>query len=93
MIDIPAARAELLAIADQLDAIGVPVADDVRRIVREKLFRSAPVRKMRARSNSVTPSVRAQIIHLAETTELHTAEIAAEVGVNPGRVSEVLNDR
>jgi hypothetical protein len=63
---------------------------DVLEEAVDLMHRRRPVRRMRAKSPTVTPEIRQQIITLAINTELHVAEIAAQVGVNPGRVSEVL---
>jgi hypothetical protein len=52
--------------------------------------RRKPARRAPIHSARVTPAIRDKIIDLAETTDMHSSEIAAAVGVNPGRVSEVL---
>lgn len=54
------------------------------------LMRRSPVRRMRVKSPPITAELRQAIIDRASSTDLHTSEIAAELGVNPGRVSEVL---
>jgi predicted XRE-type DNA-binding protein len=46
---------------------------------------------MKNKSWPVTKAVKDRILHLAETTDMHEHEIAVSVGVNHGRVSEVLN--
>jgi len=45
---------------------------------------------MPTHSRSVTPQIRAQVLELAETTDMHSAEIAVQLNLNPGRVSEIL---
>lgn len=45
------------------------------------------------RSPPLTPEMAAAIKHLAATTDLMQHEIAARLGINQGRVSEVLNGK
>ena len=94
MSDIIEARKELKRIAEELAAIGDHHhADQIIDIVDNLMVRNSPARgRMPVTSNQVTPAIRAQIRHLAKTTQMHNAEIAAKVGVNPGRVSEVLHE-
>jgi hypothetical protein len=91
--DIAKARDEITAIADQLSAGGSEHGDQLREIVQRYMFRERAARRMPVHSRRVTPAVRERIIDLAEGTMMHSAEIAIEVGVNPGRVSEVLHGR
>ena len=91
MSDIVNARERLRQIALKLKAAGQKdLADDVESAIGMMKRRRA-VRRMPVHSAKVTPAVRAKIIDLANTTKLDNAEIAAQVGVNPGRVSEVLH--
>lgn len=48
---------------------------------------------MTGKKNVLTPEVAAKIKKLAATTDLYQHEIAALVGVNQGRVSEVLSGK
>jgi streptomycin 6-kinase len=92
MSNIPKARRELGRIARRLRAYGEDdAAGRIGDVVERYLHRRPPVRQMPIRSRPLTRRVKEKIIELAENTELHSAEIAAEVGVNPGRVSEVLH--
>ena len=90
MSNIPKARRELVRIARRLRAYG-EAAGRIVHVIDQYLHRRSAARHMPIRSRSVTRSVREQIVDLAENTDMHSAEIAAKVGVNPGRVSEVLH--
>lgn len=90
MSDIPRARKRLRTVAKELRRLKEKkLAAELESIIDDDLYRRKPARKMRRKSVPVTASVKAKIIQLAET-DLHSDEIAARVGVNPGRVSEVL---
>lgn len=93
MSKIPEGRQMLRDIANELRMAGDhDHADRIIDVVDHLLVRRSPVRgRMPTTSNQVTPAIKAQIKRLARTTKLHTAEIAAQLGVNPGRVSEVLH--
>ncbi len=92
MSNIPKARRELVRIARRLRAYGEDeAAGRIVHVIDQYLHRRSAARHMPIRSRSVTRSVREQIVDLAENTDMHSAEIAAKVGVNPGRVSEVLH--
>jgi len=91
MSNVPLARIELIRIARRLRVSGqVEAAGTIGEVVSRYLHRRQPVRRMPVHSQSVTRRVRERIVELAESTDMHSAEIAAKVGVNPGRVSEVL---
>lgn len=91
MSDVPGARYRLRAIAAKLRDIGEhTIADEIADLVDGKLVRRSAARRMPIRSKPVTSTVKAQIIHLADTTELSSDQIAVTLSVNPGRVSEVL---
>jgi predicted XRE-type DNA-binding protein len=91
--DIILARQKLRGIASELREGGQhEVADEIEDIVEVLMLRRKAVRRAPVHSVPVTPQVKKQIEHLANTTNLHSSEIAAKVGVNPGRVSEVLQD-
>lgn len=92
MSNIPEARKELSRIARRLRLDGeAELASRIGDVIDQYLHRRRPVRQMPIRSRSVTPRLKQQIIALAENTEMHSAEIAVRLGVNPGRVSEVLH--
>ena len=92
MSDIPEARRQLVEIANELRVDGDhDHVDRIIDIVEHLLVRRSPARgRMPTTSNDMTPEIRRQILELARSTQLHNAQIAARVGVNPGRVSEVL---
>lgn len=92
MSHIVEARKEFTRIADEMRAQGDhDHADQIIDIVDNLMVRRSPVRgRMPTKSNQVTPDLKAQILRLAKDTKMHSAEIAAKLGINPGRVSEVL---
>lgn len=91
MSNIILARQRIREIARRLlDRGDKEEASDLEDIVNSLMHRRRPARRAPVHSRRVSPAVRERIIELAETTDMHSSEIAAEVGVNPGRVSEVL---
>lgn len=91
MSDIGAARRRLTAIAGELRRIGQrDLASRVNDVVNNLMYRRRQARRMPIHSNPVTPQIIRQVRRLAATTDLHSSEIAAQLGVNPGRVSEIL---
>lgn len=92
MSDIPKARKKLMKIAANLRSLKFnKIATEIDDIVSKDLFRRRAVRRMPRKSNPVTSDIKKEIIDLVDTTDLHNSEIASKVGVNPGRVSEVLH--
>lgn len=90
MSNIPEARRRLRAVARQLRrAKDKKLAAEVHDAL-QLLYRRRAARRMHVKSQAVTPYIKSKVIELAESTDLHSAEIAAEVGINPGRVSEIL---
>ena len=90
---IPEVRERLISMATSLREIATEVDQLERWLWRRKAIRRAP-----SDSVTVTPSIRARIRSLAvEHPEWTELRIGHEVGVNQGRVSEVLagfrNDR
>ena len=90
MSNIPRARVKLRAVAKKLRKIDGDLAKQVLSAI-DDLYREKAVRRMAVKSKPVTPKIKARIIELAESTDMHSNEIAHELGVNPGRVSEVLH--
>ncbi|MBN8552325.1 MAG: hypothetical protein J0L52_05465 [Caulobacterales bacterium] len=91
MSDIFRARRELASLANRLEAQGLSdEAKHLRDIIMNLMFRRSPARRAPLKSRRVTAAVKQQIIDLAETTDMHSAEIAVVLNLNPGRVSEVL---
>jgi hypothetical protein len=90
MSNIPLARQTIEQIAHELRRAGQ--RDLARRLsgVNSLLFRRSPARRMPSHSRSVTPQIREQVLDLARTTDMHSAEIAVHLNLNPGRVSEIL---
>jgi hypothetical protein len=90
MSNIPLARQTIEQIARELNRAGQ--RDLARRLsnVTSLLHRRPAARRMPIHSNPITPAIRQQILELARTTDMHSSEIAAQLGVNPGRVSEIL---
>lgn len=93
MSNIPEARTQLYRLVSRLNSLGHPAeADILTNIIRNLLVRKSPVRRAPAKRKSITPSIRAVVKRLAKT-DLHLHEIAQRVGLNPGRVSEIINDK
>lgn len=89
MSNIPQARLELEDLSNTLPA---DAKWKLRAIVNKYLFRSPPVRRAPDKSLDITPAMRAQIFALAKT-DMHLSEIGHRLGINQGRVSEVLNGK
>ncbi len=90
MSNIPAAREELIEIADML----AKAARRIRKIVANDLTRESPISRAKPTAIKVTPAIAKNIRKLALAfPDLPHREIARKVGVDGGRVSEVLNDK
>jgi hypothetical protein len=91
MSNIGAARRRLQSVAHELRKAGLrDLATRVTDTVNDLMYRRRPARRAPTHSNPVTPDVIREVRRLAKTTNMHSSEIAAELGVNPGRVSEIL---
>lgn len=90
MSNIILARQQIAQIAQELRRSGD--RDLARRLsgVIGLMRRRPPVRRMPTHSRTVTPQIREQVLELARTTDMHSAEIAVQLNLNPGRVSEIL---
>lgn len=90
--NIPAARVELANIAETLRAKGLgDEADRITALCRDMLTRKPKGRRAPTQRRQVTPEIEAEVKHLLMTTRLPQEEIARMVGVDGGRVSEILN--
>ncbi len=90
MSDIPSARRMISEVRNALVETNQTGLADLLSEALDLLTRRRAVRRMRAKSPAITAQIRQAIIERAGSTDLHASEIAAELGVNPGRVSEVL---
>lgn len=92
MSNIPEARAKLLVIARSLENRRMgSVAQDIRAVVEDHLFRESPVRRSPRKSARVTPAMAAGIKSYALTNpDASYMQIASRWGVSIGRVSEIL---
>lgn len=90
MSDIPSARRMISEVRKTLVETNQTGLADLLAEALDLLTRRRAVRRMRAKSLPITAQVRQAIIERASSTDLHASEIASELGVNPGRVSEVL---
>jgi len=94
MSEIVKAREILALVRNALATRSDPLAQDVSTAI-ELMHRDKhkPVRAT-ASSNPMTSSIEGSIIHLIDNApDMSTQEIAAIVGVNSGRVSEVLKGK
>jgi hypothetical protein len=92
MSDIPRAR-ELLTTLAKHPYLPEPLREDVTEILT-LLDRRPTLRRSPRHKTKITDSIRAQILFLANNTELSQGAIASLVGLGPqayGRVSEVLH--
>ena len=89
MSNIPEARAIITKLMPQIQE------PDVRSKLAHALHlmhRKPPIKRARQR-NVLTAEKRAAVLALARRNpDLHLADIAEIVGLNPGRVSEILNE-
>lgn len=94
MTNIPQARLILEDVRQELRTGSCRPGEAAARIEEalSMMTRSTPVRRAREKSKPITPEVKAQIRQLAKT-DLHMSEIGHHLGVNPGRVSEVLRGK
>jgi hypothetical protein len=90
--NIPEARDELIAIADEMlegDAKMQEYAARIEVIVFSKMYRDQPTRRGRRSASHLSPEVVAAIEKDLLTSNMNASEIAAKHGVNGGRVSEI----
>lgn len=91
MSNIKAARRRLRLIAGELIRDGQrDMGRRINAVVNDLMYRRQPARRASSHSNPITPVIIAQARNLAATTDLHSSEIASRLGVNPGRISEIL---
>lgn len=84
---IPEIRVRLRELADKH---GIP---ELHELANET-YRNSPVRKASNKSVHLTPQLAADIRHYAaQNPTLHQRHIADRFNVNPGRVSEALNNQ
>jgi hypothetical protein len=91
MSNIPKAREALLAFANQCSPSG---RREIMKIVRDYLYREPRVRRAPVTSKKLTPKLRAEIKALAKAhPDWAIRKIGLKVGVDGGRVSEVLTGK
>ena len=90
MSNIILARQKIQQIARELRNSGERDLATRLSSVIDLMHRRRPARRMPSHSRSVTPQIRQQVLELARTTDMHSAEIAVHLNLNPGRVSEIL---
>ena len=92
MSDIPLGRQEFIDLADKLrEAGGADVAEEIEAIVFKRLFRTITKDRSPVKSAPMNAQLAWRIVHIHRRyPEKSTQEIAEEVGVNPGRVSEAI---
>ena len=96
MSNVPQARVILRDVVKQLKT-GTITRMGAAKVVSATLpllVRNSPVRRSPRRKRYVTQSLIRQIKAMARQNPLmHLDDIAAHFGVNPGRVSEILNGK
>ena len=92
MSDVPLGRQELIELAAELrEAGGAGVADKIEVIVFKRLFRTITKDRSPVKSAPMNAQLAWRIVHIHRRyPERSVQEIAEEVGVNPGRVSEAI---
>ena len=97
MSDIPQARHlinELIIDIDNDRVDACDIAHELETVILPLLHRETPIRKAGPRSKPMSKQQIFEIEHIAwKNPEMALNEIAEMVGVNPGRVSEVLNKK
>lgn len=89
MSNVPRARELLLDLARMLPGHQRRI---IEHIVAAYLVREPRVRRAPVRPKEITPEIKAQVRELAQT-DMHQWEIGKRLGINPGRVSEILNGK
>ncbi len=97
MSDIPQARAKLDEICADLRAAGQwSYAREIETEVLPLMARKPPIKRPRSKvPASITPAIRRDLIAFFESGAgwgMTHLEIAERFGVNPGRVSELMNE-
>lgn len=83
---IPEVRVRLREIADEF---GIEELHDLA----DEMHRNSPVKRARSRSAQLTPKLADEIRKYAKRNPtLHQRDIAQKFNVNPGRISEALNN-
>lgn len=91
MSDISEARNQLLIIAKLADP---DTAARIKQVIRRYMWREKPVRRAPQKPIFISPQMKANIRKLAANNPtMHINEIAAQYKINPGRVSEILNNK
>ena len=92
--DIPRAREMLGWLATGLRTEGqLEYADAIEMVVAKYMHRAAPDKRTMSKLPSPTRAQIAEVLALRTTTEMSQLEIAVRVGLNPGRVSEIVHGR
>ena len=100
--NIPQARSDLHAVANMIDTLihndgvilrseGMKLSFEIRRIIEAHMHQYRPDKITRMKIPPPTEAQREQVLHLRRTTSLSQLEIANRVGLNPGRVSEIIH--
>ncbi|GAA0468908.1 hypothetical protein GCM10009096_07280 [Parasphingorhabdus litoris] len=83
---IPQIRDRLRELADELNL-------EELHDLADEMYRNSPVKRARARSVHLTPELAEEIrVFVRKHPKLHQRDVAQKFNVNPGRVSEALNN-
>lgn len=84
---IPEIRARMREIADEHDL-------EELHDLADETYRNTPVKRASRKSATLTPELAAEIrAFVAKNPKLHQRDVAQKFNVNPGRVSEALNNQ
>jgi hypothetical protein len=83
---IPELRDRLRELADELDV-------EELHDLADEMYRNSPVRRARPQSAHLTPELAEEIrVFARKYPKMHQRDIAQKFNVNPGRVSEAMNN-
>ncbi|RED16722.1 hypothetical protein [Parasphingopyxis lamellibrachiae] len=84
---IPEIRARMREIADEYEI-------EELHDLADETYRNSPVKRASRKSASLTPELAEKIrAFVAKNPKLHQRDVAQKFNVNPGRVSEALNNQ
>jgi DNA-directed RNA polymerase specialized sigma24 family protein len=87
--NIPLARELLETIATELDEHAPRHSERIRWLIENHMTRRPKPRRAPVTSRKVDEAMRQAALVLLNTTNLSQDQIAAQLGVNPGRISEI----
>lgn len=91
--NIPLARQRLRWISGRLRSLDhEDLAVDIEKIIEELMIRKPVGRRSSERRRTVTQAIRKEVERLLKNTDWPQEKIASKVGIDGGRVSEILRE-